>query len=110
MIRAFVTKGKADAYFFAALEHNNKLTDLINTMRGVLKEKGGSRADNIRALNMIINRHALSMNYQPTPMQDSAMQFTSFWALLTKPTYLFQNGTQPIVMSVPLMARYTGVG
>jgi hypothetical protein len=110
MIRAFVSKGKADAHFIAALQNNGKITDVIEEMRGQAKKEDGSRAAKIRALNEILIRHSLGMKYIETPIQDKLMQFNSIWTLLTKPAHYFQNLTQPWMMSVPVMGRHKGVG
>ena len=110
MIRAFVSKGKADAHFIAALQNNGKITDVIEEMRGQAKKEDGSRDAKIRALNEILIRHSLGMQYIETPIQDKLMQFNSIWTLLTKPAYYFQNLTQPWMMSVPVMGRHKGVG
>jgi hypothetical protein len=64
----------------------------------------------MRALNEVLIRHSLGMQYIQTPMQDKLMQFNSIWTLLTKPAYYFQNLTQPWMMSVPVMGRHKGVG
>ena len=111
MIRAFVSKGRADAHFIAALKSNGEITDVIQKMRDESKkDEGGSRAAKIRALNEILIRHSLGMQYIETPIQDKLMQFNSIWTLLTKPAYYFQNLTQPWMMSVPVMGRHEGVG
>jgi len=110
MIRAFVSKGKADAHFIAALQNNGKITDVIEKMRGQAKKEDGSRDTKIRALNEILTRHSLGMQYIETPIQDKLMQFNSIWTLLTKPAYFFQNLTQPWMMSIPVMGRHEKVG
>lgn len=110
MIRAFVSKGKADAHFIAALQNNGKITDVIQEMRGEAGKGGDSKAAQKRALNEILIRHSLGMQYIETPIQDKLMQFNSIWTLLTKPAYYFQNLTQPWMMSVPVMGRHEGVG
>ena len=111
MIRAFVSKGRADAHFIAALKSNGEITDVIQKMRDESKkDEGGSRTAKIRALNEILIRHSLGMQYIETPIQDKLMQFNSIWTLLTKPAYYFQNLTQPWMMSVPVMGRHEGVG
>lgn len=110
MLRAFASKGKADAHFIAALAKNGEITDALAAMRKQAGERGATRDDRKLALNEILSRHALGLAYQETPIQDRLMQFNSVWTLLTKPSYYFQNATQPWMMSLPVIARHKDVG
>lgn len=110
MLRAFASKGKADSHFIAALSKNGEITDALAKMRKDASERGATRDDRKLALNEILSRHALGLAYQETPIQDRLMQFNSVWTLLTKPSYYFQNATQPWMMSLPMIARHKEVG
>lgn len=108
MLRAFVSKGLADANFIAALHSNGKITDALEQMRDDASKFDEHRADRKRALNEILARHALGMHYKPTPIQDKLMSMNGVWTIFTKPSYYFQNLTQPWMMSLPVMARNAG--
>lgn len=111
MLRAFASKGKADAHFMAALMHTGEVQDALTEMRN---EAHGSdsnsegRADRTNAFNEILRRHAGSMDYRPTPIQDKILMLNTFGMLLTKPFYFLQNLTQPFMMSLPVMAGRSG--
>jgi hypothetical protein len=111
MLRAFASKGKADAHFMAALMHTGEVQDALTEMRNEAHgttDNSSGRADRTNAFNEILRRHAGSMDYRPTPVQDKILMLNSVWMLLTKPAYYLQNATQPFMMSLPVMAGRHG--
>jgi len=108
MMRAFASKGRADAHFIASLEHNGEINDIIGVMRKEAQERDGKRADRVRALNEVLARHAASLDYTPTPIQDKLAAVTSFWLLVTNPAYYIQNSLQPFMLTLPWLAGRFG--
>jgi hypothetical protein len=111
MLRAFASKGKADAHFMAALMHTGEVQDALTEMRNEAHgttDNSSGRAERTNAFNEIFRRYAGSMDYRPTPVQDKILMLNSVWMLLTKPSYYLQNATQPFMMSLPVMAGRHG--
>jgi hypothetical protein len=108
MLRAFASKGKADAHFIAALQSNGLATDALQEMRDQAHKS--TDPDAMAALNRILARHTAGLQYDETPILDKMMQFNSVWQLLTKPGYYLQNATQPWMMSLPYMATIIDKG
>ena len=108
IMRAFVSQGLADSHYIAALKYNDDLNqsliDLTNEMR-IAPDKAAAS----RLANEILRRHQLGLTYQDTPIQDQIAGTTAYWTLLTSPSHLLINGTQPWMVSVPYMgAKYGG--
>jgi hypothetical protein len=119
MLRAFATKGTADAHFIASMTNDS---DVANTLEEMSRQArmsdeeaaaagiDGSKADRMRALNEVLRRHVQGLTYTPTPLQDKLMAFNSMWTLLTLPRYYLQNATQTYMLSLPYMAAKFGYG
>lgn len=111
MLRAFASKGKADAHFMSALQHTGKVQDALNEMRNEAHgtdETRAGRADRTNVFNEILGRYAGSMDYRPTPVQDKLLMLNSVWQLLLRPAYYLQNATQTWAMSLPILAGRHG--
>lgn len=111
MLKAFVSKGKADAHFIAALTHTGQVQDSIVAMRaqahGTTEDSAG-RSDRTKVFNEILRRHAGSMDYRPTPIQDKILMLNTVMMLITKPFYFLQNLTQTPMMTLPVLAGLHG--
>lgn len=117
MLRSFAQKGKADAHFIAALQHNGKVIEELSQMRSEAAAEttagGVSKADRKRALNEVLARHAQGLEFSQSPLgglQDKAMSLTSFYMLATVPRYYVQNLLQVPMISMPTMAGRYGMG
>lgn len=104
MLRAFVKQGRADAHFVSTIKHNADLTTHLIEMKKEAEEKSEGRV----YYNELQRRYARSLEYSPTPVQDTITRLTSFWFLATSPSYYLQNATQPFLMSLPVMASKYG--
>lgn len=101
MMRAFVTQGRAAAHFVSSLTNSAGIYDSLKEMR---KERDArTPGKDVRAIyyNEIMKRHGMSLQYDPSPVVDAALNVTSTWMLLTSPGYFFQNATQPFLISLP---------
>lgn len=108
MMRAFVTQGRATAHFLSTLHNSGAIYDSLQAMR---KEAGGlEEGRDVRSqyYNEMLKRHAMSLDYQVSPYIDKMMSATSTWMLLTSPAYYLQNLTQPMMMSLPVIAAKHG--
>lgn len=117
MLRAFTSKGKADAHFIAALQHNGKVIEALTAMRSEAAADtvpgGVSKADRKRALNEVLARHTQGLELDTSPLgglQDKAMALTSFHMLATMPRYYIQNLLQTPMISAPTLAGRYGMG
>jgi hypothetical protein len=119
MLRAFATKGTADAHFIASMTNDSEVSNSLEEMSRQARMSDeeaaaagidGSKADRMRALNEVLRRHVQGLTYTPTPLQDKLMAFNSMWTLLTLPRYYLQNATQTYMLSLPYMAAKFGYG
>lgn len=119
MLRAFATKGTADAHFIASMTNDSEVSNTLEEMSRQARMSdeeaaaagiAGTKADRMRALNEVLRRHVQGLTYTPTPLQDKLMAFNSLWTLLTLPRYYIQNATQTYMLSLPYMAAKFGYG
>lgn len=108
MMRAFATQGRATAHFIAGLQNNGRIQDELHNMRREADARVPGREDRRAAFNEVLRRHAMGLDYQPTPLIDRAMGASSVWMLLTSPAYFLTNATQPWVMTLPVLAGRHG--
>ena len=112
MMRAFATKGRADAHFIASLRFGGQVQEDLLQMKREADEghNGGTRELRREYFNEILARHAMQMDFQSTPVVDKVMATSSLWQLLFNPAYYLQNVMQPWVMSLPMLAGKHGYG
>lgn len=112
MMRAFATKGRADAHFIASLRFGGQVQEDLLQMKREADEgpNGGTRELRREYFNEILARHTMQMDFQSTPVVDKVMATSSLWQLLFNPAYYLQNVMQPWVMSLPMLAGKHGYG
>lgn len=112
MMRAFATKGRADAHFIASLRFGGQVQEDLLKMKREADEgpNGGTRELRREYFNEILARHTMQMDFQSTPVVDKVMATSSLWQLLFNPAYYLQNVMQPWVMSLPMLAGKHGYG
>ena len=108
MMRAFATQGRANAHFIASLENSESIYDNLRAMKEEADARTPGREDRRRYYNEFMKRHAMGLEYQPSPFIDKALSTTSAWMLLTNPAYYLQNMTQPFMMSLPVIGGKHG--
>lgn len=109
MMRAFATKGRADAHFIASLRFGGQVQeDLLKMKDQADNSEVGTRELRREFFNEILARHTMQMDFQSTPVVDKVMSFSSFFQLLVNPAYYLQNVVQPWVMSMPMLAGKHG--
>ena len=110
MMRAFASKGRADAHFIASLRGNGRVYDTLRAMQKEADARTDGRELRREYYNELLKRHVMGLEYTSHPMVDKAMAATSFWQLVTSPAYYLQNAMQPWVMSLPMLAGRHGYG
>lgn len=112
MMRAFATKGRADAHFIASLRFGGQVQEDLLKMKKQADdgEFGGTRELRREFFNEILARHTMQMDFQSTPVVDKVMSFSSFFQLLVNPAHYLQNVMQPWVTSLPMLAGKHGYG
>lgn len=109
MMRAFATQGRATAHFIANLENSDKINETLGTMREEADDvMANDRRERRDYYNELMRRHAMNMEYKPSPLIEKAMKASSVWMLLTSPAHFLVNATQPYVVSLPVMAGRHG--
>lgn len=109
MMRAFATQGRAMANFIGSLKTSGKIMDTLRTMKKQTYS-GTNQAEKSKLYNEILRRHAMGLNYEPNQLLDKSLAANSYWSLITSPSYLLTNLTQPWVVSVPVLAGKFGLG
>jgi hypothetical protein len=119
MLRAFATKGTADAHFIASMTNDSEVSNSLEEMSRQARMSDeeaaaagikGTKADRMRALNEVLRRHVQGLTYTPTPLQDKLMAFNFMWTLLTLPRFYLQNAIQTYMLSLPFMSARYGYG
>jgi hypothetical protein len=106
MMRNLATRGRADAHFLAALEHNDAISDSLSNMR---KERDRNRREANPYFNELLNRHASSMEYQtPGGLATALQRMSTVWYLSTNPAFYLQQILQTGAISLPYMAGRLG--
>ena len=108
MMRAFVTQGRATAHFISTLHNTGNIYDSLRDMKKEANARTEGRDVRSQYYNELMKRHAMTLDYQVSPVVDKAMSVTSTWMLLTSPAYYLQNMTQPFMMSLPVLAGKHG--
>jgi hypothetical protein len=106
MMRNLATRGRADAHFLAALEHNDAISDSLSNMR---KERDRNRREANPYFNELLKRHANSMEYQtPGGLATAIQRMSTVWYLSTNPAFYLQQILQTGAISLPYMAGRLG--
>ncbi len=105
MLRSLFTQGHASAALVAALAHGKEIEQALIGMRdeAATNDRDGSAKE---LLNEILKRHALSMLYRPTPIQNKIMALTAFQKVVTSPAFFLQQVTEPFMMLAPVLAGH----
>jgi hypothetical protein len=109
MLRSFATHGRAMANFIGSLKTSGEVMDILRVMKREAGE-GSSRAEKSTLYNEILRRHSMGLNYEPNQLLDKSLAANSYWSLVTSPSYLLTNLTQPWVVSLPVLAGRFGMG
>lgn len=109
MMRAFATQGRADAHFIGALLYSAEVNKSLEDMMQQAKERAPGREERARLMNEFLLRHAGSMDYTPTRIQDAIQRATSLYMLAFSPSYYMQNLTQTPMMSMPIIGGRHGL-
>ncbi len=114
MWRNFGSRAKSHAHFIASTRAmgtvQNHLAQLKREANAPGTVEGMDRANRSKFYNEFLRRHMAEMEWRPNSWVDNAMATTSFWKLLSSPSYLMMNLTQPWVMSAPVLAGRHGIG
>lgn len=105
MLRALFTQGHASAALVASLAHGKEIEQSLTAMRDEahnLDRDGNTKS----ALNEVLRRHALSMLYRPTPIQNKIMALTAFQKVITSPAFFLQQTVEPFMMLAPVLAGH----
>ncbi len=105
MLRALFTQGHASAALVASLAHGKEIEQSLTAMRDEahnLDRDGSAKS----ALNEVLRRHALSMLYRPTPIQNKIMALTAFQKVITSPAFFLQQTVEPFMMLAPVLAGH----
>jgi hypothetical protein len=106
MMRNLATRGRADAHFLAALQHNDAISDSLSSMR---KERDRNRREAGPYFNELLQRHANSMEYKtPGGLSTALQRMSTVWYLSTNPAFYLQQILQTGAISLPYMAGRLG--
>lgn len=111
MMQSFAEQGRAMAYFTGSLRTSGDAMDALRDMKQQVKNPvGGDRATASTLYNEVLRRHAMGLDYEPNAILDKALAVNSYWSLITSPSYLLMNLTQPWIATLPVLAGRFGAG
>ena len=99
MQRAFADYAQKDAHYLSRLEHMDEMTSDLLQMR---RNKKTVKQDEI--YNEIARRHAASLGYHQSPIEDGLSSLAFIYQLGISPAFLLTNMSQPWMISLPFMA------
>lgn len=107
MMASFLEAERANAVRLAQIKFGGDLRDALSEMQ---KEARVSKdeATAMRFVNEFRARHALSLNSNDSKLVNRALRTSSFFMLLTNPSFHLANLTQPFMMTAPYMAARHG--
>ena len=104
MQRAFADYAQKDAHYLSRLEHVDEMTSDLLEMR---RNKTTGRQDEL--YNEIARRHAASLGYHQSPIEDGLSSLAFIYQLGISPAFLLTNMSQPWMISMPFMSGRHGV-
>jgi hypothetical protein len=104
MQRAFADYSQKDAHYLSRLEHVDEMTSDLLQMR---RNKKTGKQDEI--YNEIARRHAASLKYHQSPIEDGLSSLAFIYQLGISPAFLLTNMSQPWMISMPFMSGRHGV-
>jgi len=107
MVRSFASQGMADASFIANAEFGPKVQAALRRAK-TESTSGGDTLRKTELRNELVRRYLQTMDYTSNPWISKLLRMSSIHYLATSPAYYLQNGTQPWLMSQPLMAGRHG--
>jgi hypothetical protein len=107
MQRAVASTLSRDAFYLSRLEHMDDITASLNSVREEAEAKQDIELQEVA--DELEKRHAATMRYVDTPVQDKLSAFTYAMMLGISPGFLIANMTQPFMVSAPVMAARHGV-
>jgi hypothetical protein len=98
MQRAFAAHAQKDAHYLSRLEHMDEMTSDLLQMK---RSKKTIKQDEL--YNEIARRHAASMKYHLSPIEDGLSTLAFIYQLGISPAFLLTNMSQPWMISLPFM-------
>lgn len=109
MMESFVHVGKAQASYIAQIRFGQDTNRALSNMameRGELR--GPEQEVASLLMNEVIRHHNLANRPSDSKFVGTAMQVSSFYMLMLRPSYYIANMTQPFMMSAPYIAKDFG--
>lgn len=105
MLRAFSSHTQRDAHYLSRLEFMDDMSAELQRMRGAAKTK-----DQDALYNEMARRHAASLNYHQSPLENGLASLAFVYQLGVSPAFLLTNMTQPWMVSMPFMTGKHSAG
>ena len=99
MLRAFSSHTQRDAHYLSRLEFMDDMSAELQRMRSAAKTK-----DQDALYNEMARRHAASLNYHQSPIENGLASLAFVYQLGVSPAFLLTNMTQPWMVSMPFMS------
>jgi len=105
MLRAFATTVDKSAFYLARMKYSRQISRALYDLEQ--QAKGDFRLGNV--YEEISKRHALDMEYFPSPIQNAIAKASGIYHLVS-PSYWTVNATQPWFIGAPVIAARHGMG
>jgi len=105
MLRAFSAHTQRDSHYLSRLEF---MDDMSAELQRMYRNKSGIEEDAL--YNEMARRHAASLNYHQSPIENGLASLAFVYQLGVSPAFLLTNMTQPWMVSMPYMVGRHSAG
>jgi hypothetical protein len=105
MIRSFLSHSRAEANLISQMEHGS---DIAAALVNAEQEAKTDPEKLVPVYNMLVSHYTSMLDGKETPIQNAVAAFNTVWMLTSSIGYHFTNATQPLMVTVPVLAAVFG--
>ena len=105
MIRSFLSHSRAEANLISQMEHG---ADIAAALVNAEQEAKTDPEELVPVYNMLVSHYASMLEGKETPIANTIAAFNTVWMLTSSVGYHFTNATQPLMVTVPVLAATFG--
>ncbi|MBT4081475.1 MAG: PLxRFG domain-containing protein [Gammaproteobacteria bacterium] len=105
MIRSFLSHSRAEANLISQMEHG---ADIAAALVNAEQEAKTDPEELVPVYNMLVSHYTSMLEGKETPIANTIAAFNTVWMLTSSVGYHFTNATQPLMVTVPVLAATFG--